>query len=82
MNGVFYGGKCILCGDTGLCRCKDCGPFVKYCEEYAQQVHTEVNVFHRVEILKVNKLAVNSFIVITTKVQQLVYFVYFQPVAC
>lgn len=59
VNGMFYGGKCILCGDTALCRCKDCGPFVKYCEECAQQVHTEVNVFHRVEILKVNKLSIH-----------------------
>ena len=49
--------SCHFCdSEGGNCRCLDCSATAKFCEFCATSMHTEVNILHRVEILKVRKL--------------------------
>lgn len=45
--------KCISCNMEGEFRCTDCGPMATFCEKCMLAVHTMINMFHHVEILKV-----------------------------
>lgn len=45
--------KCIHCGMEGKFRCPDCGPLAAFCEDCMLKMHTKINIFHHVEILKV-----------------------------
>ena len=46
--------KCVLCGALeGNFKCTDCGPVTRFCEECMLKMHTNTNIFHRVEIFKV-----------------------------
>ena len=45
--------KCHTCGKKANCRCRDCGPLMFYCEECANDTHTNL-IFHRMEIFKVH----------------------------
>ena len=46
--------KCIHCGVVeSNFKCKDCGPMATFCQDCMLKMHTNANIFHSVEILKV-----------------------------
>ena len=42
--------------ESGICRSLDCSATANFCEFCTTSMHTEVNILHRVEILKIRKL--------------------------
>ena len=49
--------RCHFCdSESGICRSLDCSATAKFSEFCATSMHTEVNILHSVEILKVRKL--------------------------
>ena len=50
----FSSNRCHFCEtDVGNCRCLDCSFNALFCESCAISMHSKVNIFHRVEILRV-----------------------------
>ena len=46
--------NCIHCGVVeSNFKCKDCGPMATFCQDCMLKIHTNANIFHSVEILKV-----------------------------
>ena len=63
----FNSNRCHFCdSEAGICRCLDCSATARFCESCAISMHTKINIFHRVEILKVRKLT--SLLVIIFRV--------------
>lgn len=53
----FTSNRCHFCdSEAGICRCLDCSATARFCESCAISMHSKINIFHRVEILKVRIL--------------------------